>query len=121
LPGHAQSPPVEVGFHSLGTVFIACRQVGISLGFQLEDFFQGAEGAFHSRGCERFLAPQRSEKDLAVVHALEHLVVASQGVGGLQKGTQHTGGIKGLRRKGSVVVINGLGQIDAHIALEMGS
>lgn len=76
---------------------------------QLEDLLQGAEGSFHPRGCERFLTAQRSEEDLAVVHTLEHLIVTSQSVGGLQKGAQHTGGIKGLRRKGSVVVINGLG------------
>ena len=114
LTGGAQGTPVEVGLHGLGTVFVAGGQVRIGLRFQFQDLLQGAEGALHARRGERFLATQGREQDLAVVHALEHLIVAGQRIGGFEQGPQHAGSVKGLRREASVVVIDSLTEIDLH-------
>ncbi|MEO9102663.1 MAG: hypothetical protein ABI256_09290 [Rhodoferax sp.] len=74
-----QRAPVQRGFDHVGPKLDRGFFVVVTeLGLQLQNFVQRADRAFHPGRDHGFLAAQRRQKNLAVVHAAQHLVVAGK-------------------------------------------
>ncbi len=67
LLGGIQRTAVENGLDHLRTDFSGCLVLGV-FRLILKNLIHRADGAFHARGDDRFLVPQQSQEDLAVVH-----------------------------------------------------